>query len=321
MRGASLSRIGIIVLAAAAALPVACSASNGDSSTASPAGIDASAPAGDDCAALSEADGFTCAEASFWSALRVSSLEARARAENALVTVIARSPAPRDARAASTLHFRLGQLRMAMALENGKQDYFLKSKDLIVGEFDKAMALDVHDGVIATFEDTMKMAIAAVLGDWGAAVDLANQSFEHIAQNPMGNTLSLSGTAMGYPMSTGVPTRMIPYLDAWKCSGVAWCTENTSHAPFARPGLAYHFAEAYARVGDRAKAADYLAKALAAPDADRWPYRDIAARAAADVDALVKSFSDLGPDGSAMNVVYANKPYGCLFCHGAPVER
>lgn len=312
MSVASSSRVALVMLAAA------CSASNRSESPPPAQGTDASAPARDDCGGLSEQDGVACAEASFWSALRVSSLETRSRAENALVTVIAATPAPRDTRAASILHFRLGQLRMAIALENGKSDYFLHSKDLIVGEFDRAIALDQYGGVIATFEDTMKMATAAVLGDWGAAVELANQSFDHLAQNPMGNTLSLSGTAMGYPMSTGVPAKMIPYLDAWTCSGVAWCTANTSHAPFARPGLAYHFAEAYARVGDRAKAADYLARALAAPDADRWPYRDVAARAAADVDALVKSFADLGPDGSAMAVVYANKPYGCLFCHAAP---
>jgi hypothetical protein len=317
MRGASRTTVAYLV-ASLALLAAACGASTRDEAPVSQSKADASPPLRDDCGSLSEHDGFTCAEASFWSALRVSSVDGRLRSENAIVTVIAETPSPRDTRAMSILHFRLGAIRLAMSLENGKQEYVLHSKDMIVGEFEKAMSLDTYGGVIAPFADTMKTATAAVLGDWGAAVDLANVGFDHIAQNPMGNTLSLSGVVMGYPMSTGVPARMIPYLDAWACSGAAWCTENTAHAPFARPGLSYHFAEAYARVGDRAKAADYLARALAAPDAQRWPYRDVAQRAAGDVDALVKSFADLGPDGSAMGVVYANKPFGCLFCHAAP---
>jgi len=81
--------------------------------------------------------------------------------------------------------------------------------------------------------------------------------------------------------------------------------------------LARHFAEAYARVGDRAKAATYLDQAAASPDYGAWPYRSVVDGARADLDAFLAKFSSLGQDGSAFDIVYANQPSGCVFCHAS----
>ena len=307
-----VAALGVLAVAS-----VACGLSTAPTGGTS-VGIDAGDAAPADCAHASESDAYACAEARFWSAFRQAGLPARKDAEAVVLAVIAANGSPRDTRGMSLMHFRLAQLRLAMSLENAQRDYVIHSNDMIVGELDRATALDSYGGIIAPWKDAMQIATAAILGDWGEAVKLADRGFDNIALNPLGNTLSLSGTTIGFPMSTGVPARTASYLDVWRCSGVAWCDANTEHAPYARPGLGYHFAEAYARVGDADKARRYLGEALHAPGTDTWPYRYIAEQAAADVGAFVKKFADLGTDGSAFDVVYANQPYGCLFCHAKP---
>ncbi len=307
-----VAALGVLVVASAAC-GLSSSPTGGESAIA-----DAGPDAVTDCPSAREGDAYACAEARFWAAFRQAGLPARKDAEATLIAVIAANGSPADNRGSALMHFRLAQLRLAMSLENGQRDYVIHSNDMIVGELDRATTLDAYGGIIAPWKDAMQIATAAILGDWGEAVKLANRGFDNIALNPLGNTLSLSGTTIGFPMSTGVPARTASFLDRWRCAGVVWCDANTEHAPYARPGLGYHFAEAYARVGDADKARRYLAEALSAPGTDTWPYKYIAERAAADVGAFVKRFADLGADGSAFDVVYANQPYGCLFCHAKP---
>lgn len=279
----------------------------------------ASAPVswtGKDCAAQTvDADRFACAEAQFWGAFQQAGLELRAANEKTLLAVIAKTEASADVSGRALMHFRLGQLRLAMALENEQRQYAIQSQTMVVGEFEKAMALDPYDGIVAPWKDAMEIAMAAVISDWEKGVALAERGFENVKLNPLGNTLSLSGTTIGFPLSTGVPQKTVALLDAWTCSGVAWCSANTEHAPWARPGLSFHFAEAYARVGDRAKAKEHLDAALASPGAEVWPYRHVAAEAADDLDGFLAKFSKLGEDGSAFDIAYANQKYGCVFCH------
>lgn len=256
-----------------------------------------------------------CAERRFWGAFMQPGLPLRQAAEALLVDVAARPQAQAAPKASSRLHFRLGQIRLAMALENAQAKFFTNADRDVVAEFREAARLDPSNGIIAPWEDTMEMAIPAVFEDWDRAVRLADRGFANVARNPLGNTLSLSGTTIGFPMRTGVPQRTAQLLDEWRCEGVEFCTRNTAHAPYARPGLSYHFAEAYARVGQRDKAQRHLREALAAPGADRWPYRAVAQDAADHLDQFLKRFADLGQDGSAFNMVYANQPTGCLFCH------
>ena len=131
----------------------------------------------------------------------------------------------------------------------------------------------------------------------------------------MGNTLSISGTTIGLPLSTGAPQHTIELLDAWVCEDAPMCDGNTDRAPFGRPGLAFHFGEAYARVGRLDTAQAYMEQALTEEDADLWPYRFMAEEAALDIDGYAQKFADLGEEGSAFNLVYANSEVGCQFCH------
>ena len=41
----------------------------------------------------------------------------------------------------------------------------------------------------------------------------------------------------------------------------------------------------------------------------------VAEEASNDLDGFVGKFTDLGDDGNAFDVVYANTEYGCKFCH------
>ncbi len=314
------SHLVLTVFAASTGFVCACSSS---SSTAGPPTTDAAidtavdAPSYDgDCTTLATKNAIDCAEWQFWQAFRQPGLTLRAANEKTLMAVLAKADAEdADHHGRSLLHFRLGQLRLAMALENEQRDYAIKSQTLVVGEFDTAMALDDYGGIIAPWKDAMEIAMAAVVSDWTKGVTLAQRGFDNVALNPLGNTLSLSGTTIGFPLSTGVPQKTVALLDVWSCTGVPWCSVNTEHAPWARPGLEYHFAEAYARVGNREKAIAHLDASLVAPGADQWPFRSIAAGARGNVDAFLSKFSSLGPDGSAFDISYANQKYGCAFCH------
>lgn len=281
----------------------------------------ACAPMADDdpqCRQFDEVLAAACTEQHFWSAFSQSALEPRKESEQLLIKTLARFPSPEDKHGSSLMHFRLGQLRLAMALENKQTDYVLHSDTAIVDEFHQAEMLHLQNGIIAPWVDAMQIAISAITQDWVQAKALAERGFANIALNPLGNTLSLSGTTIGFPLDTGVPQRTIAFLDKWECKGVSWCTENSAHAPFARPGLGFHFAEAYARVGNKEKARQYLDAALHAPGAERWPYRSVAQAAADNLDGFLKKFADLGQSGSAFDIAYANQPYGCLFCHAQP---
>lgn len=268
-----------------------------------------------DCKGISEADTFDCSEQRFWTAFQQPKVELRKESEEILKHAIASFGTSKDNVALSRAHFRLGQMRLAMSLENDLRDYVLHAHEMIIGEFDEAMRLDPSNGIIAPWKDTMEMAIPAVLGDWDAAVALAERGFANVHKNKMGNTLSLSGTTIGFPLSTGIPQRTVKLLDEWTCTGADFCERNTDHAPWARPGLAFHFAEAYARVGDKAKARSWLDASLSAPGAKEWPFRSIVEKASNDLDGFIKTFSERGNDKGAFDIAYANQSYGCVFCH------
>ena len=80
----------------------------------------------------------------------------------------------------------------------------------------------------------------------------------------------------------------------------------------------YHLGEAYARVGDLEMAQELYELALSLPGATTWPHRYVVDEALWDMDLHVSKFTDIGPDQSASDLVYANSTYGCVFCHGAP---
>lgn len=263
---------------------------------------------------------YECAEQELWYALGDGGHRARQRADSVLSRVLLLTAIKRDLTNVqrSQLHFYRGALRLAMALENGRIDLGLFGPLTISPDFKASVSLDPQNDHFVSFLDSMDVAMPALLGNMRAATRSAEKGFANVAQNPMLNTLSLSGTTIGMPLSTGVPEKTLALLEAWRCEGEDFCTRNTDKAPFARPGLAYHFAEAYARMGKEDQARSYFESALSAPGADAWPFAYRVREHLADLPAYMKRFSDLGADGSAMKLVYANQASGCVFCHGRP---
>lgn len=277
--------------------------------------IDPSWP--EDCAGLPDDTLAECAEAHFWRALRVD-LDGRFSTWEMLgarATDLADRGAEPTMR--SRVHFQRGQLAMALGIEQGRQDVLPSVMD----DLEAAMALDPSNPILPTWKDAMDIAVAHIFQDDVALAAALESAWENVELMPMGNILSISGTTIGLPLSTGAPQHTTELLDQWVCEGVAWCDDNLWTAPWARPGLAYHFGEAYARVGRYDDAQRWFDASLAAPDADLWPWRYMADEAAADVEAYATRFTELGEDGSAFDVVYANSEVGCVFCHGAAGSR
>ncbi len=265
------------------------------------------------CEGLAPADAFACGEQTYWMAMR-QDFAGRPAAYDTLTALIDALEPTADPKEVAKLYFRRGQLAMLLAIEDGDVAKILE----VDPNFDKVLALDPSHPMVSTWRDTMDLALAEIQQDPVALQKAFSKALDHVALCPLGNVLSLSGTTIGLPLSSGIPQQTFEMVKTWKCEGVTWCTENTWKAPYARPGLEYHFGEIYARMGDKDTALAFFEKALAAPGGDDWPWRTMAADNIANIDAFLGKFAALGQDGSAFNMVYANQNFGCKFCHAAP---
>lgn len=261
-----------------------------------------------DCAGLGATDTAACAEARYWDA-QLDHKEMRGPAYDLLTSLIRANPTM------ARLYFLRGTLAMTLALEDARGDLVTAIRP----DLAKAQALDPSDARYPPWTDSMSLVLTFLANDTAAFAEAQQTAIEHVALDPTANILTLAGTMSGFPMRTGLPTKAVELLDAWSCDAAnrAWCAHDTARAPFSQPGLAYMFGDAYARVGDRAHAKEWFDRALMAEGADAWPYRDIAERAARDVDSILAKYSALGADGSAMSLVAGNTTYGCSMCHTA----
>lgn len=265
-----------------------------------------------DCVALAGAERFLCAEAWFWIGLTFD-VAARPEAYDRISALIDAVDPAADAIDLGRLHALRGQLALALALENGDGRHLAS----IDGDFVRAMALDPDNAIIPTWKDSLDVAL-----DWrlrgGAGLDaIMTRTWANVERCPTGNILSISGTTIGLPLATGIPQATIERLDGWICDEADFCGVNTWKAPYAAPGLAYHFAEANARMGRRDEARRWLDDARAVPGYDTWPYRDMVDDTVADFDAFVDEFVALGDRGDAFDRMYANQSFGCVFCHAS----
>ncbi len=266
----------------------------------------------EDCLGLDQETTWLCSEELFWQALQTEvDLDSRQVAWDRISAIIDANPDPDDPLQLGRRHFQRGQLAMALAIENGEQSMI----GTVVPDIDRAMELDPTNPVIPTWKDSMLIATAHLFGNDAALEQALEQAWENVALFPVGNTLSISGTTIGLPLSTGAPQHTVELLDAWVCEDAPMCDGNTERAPFGRPGLAFHFGEAYARVGQLDTAQAYMDLALTEEDAEDWPYRFMAEDAAEDIEGFAQKFADLGEEGSGFELVYANSEVGCQFCH------
>ncbi|MEZ4432270.1 MAG: hypothetical protein R3F65_07640 [bacterium] len=265
-----------------------------------------------DCTALAGAARFLCAEAWFWIGLTFD-VAARPEAYDRISALIAAVDPAIDAIDLGRLHALRGQLALALALENGDGRHLAD----IDGDFVRAMTLDPDNAIIPTWKDSMDIALEWRLRG-GAGLDaIMSRTWANVERCPTGNILSISGTTIGLPLATGIPQATIERLDRWVCDEADFCGVNTWKAPYAAPGLAYHFAEANARMGRRGEARRWLDEARAAPDYATWPYRAMVDDTLADFDAFVDEFVGLGEAGDAFDRMYANQSFGCVFCHAS----
>lgn len=267
-------------------------------------------PAG--CASLDGLERYHCAEEWMWYSLS-DDAPARDTARTELLDVINAAGDDADPLAVSRMWALRGQLTMAMVVEQGRFDLATGIAD----DFDQAMALDPNNPIIPSFADSLELVFAYRGGDEAALARLETEVWDNVERCPLGNILSISGIALGLPLSSGWPGSIIDALQEWQCTGADFCTQNTWKAPYARPGLAYHFAEAYARVGQRDRAATYLAEAIASPAFDEWPYAAFVQATSDDQSAWMDEFASLGQDGDASPMMYAGQNFGCIFCHAS----
>lgn len=179
----------------------------------------------------------------------------------------------------------------------------------------RSQALDPEGIAAPAFLQAVNMANAAIFKRWGAATEIADVAMADAYHVGIGAAFAIGGTLIGFPLNTGIPARTVTMMEEVPCD-VYFCFDNTAKAPFSVPGLAFHQAEGYARVGDREGMLHWLAKARSAPGYDEWYFRYIVEGVAADPDAFLAKFAQYGDAGSPFMEVYANSNFGCLFCHG-----
>lgn len=257
------------------------------------------------CAGLEGSEAAKCGEATYWRALQREK-SARASTHDLLARLASATTGPESGR----LNFLRGTLGMALALEDGRGELV----ETVLPDLRRAWELE-RNPKYPSWVDSMEIVLAYARNDTTEFGRAATRSVDNVELYPVGNILSISGTLSGFPLSTGLPQKAIELLERWKCD-TDWCAKNTTRAPFSQPGIAYHFADAYARVGDAGKARFYLERSLAAEGAAAWPYRSLAEKGLADLDGFVGKYTALGDDKPALALVYANSREGCVLCHG-----
>lgn len=295
------------------------------------------APKSDCSEAGDDEEIFACAEGQFWRVFQrdLSDRKAVWELHETLEKKLSSSP---DSELHGRMVFQRAQLALALMLEQQDMLIFLS----LQSDMERAIELDPDQPFYVTWLDTVKIAISdLVLFDMGldSALEAGFENVKNVNAHTTASSLiaSFSGTSIAMAMNTGAPMKTIELLETWDCHpdnlttdpeqlcGVGelrpcidWCLANSWKAPYGGPGLMYHLGEAYARVGDLEMAQELYELALSLPGATTWPHRYVVDEALWDMDLHVSKFTDIGPDQSASDLVYANSTYGCVFCHGAP---
>lgn len=237
------------------------------------------------------------------------------------------------------LTFRRAQLGMALILENGE----LGLLPSVIPDIERALDLVPNDPFYLIWLDTMRIATAQISGDAAEVEVRLEEAWSHLSyanEHTTRSTLvaSLTGTTIGLSLSTNAPQRTIEVLDNFACHPdvlarqpeqmcgrgehrrpcIDWCLQPSAISPFTGPGLLYHQAEAYARVGLLEEARDLLQQALQAPTADVWPFRHMAVQALQDVARFSSDINPTNPEQAVFLDVYANSQHACVFCHASP---
>lgn len=315
----SIVAVGVLVVVALAACGNDSPATNpgrpGDPDASVSAADAADAPDPDGCAGLDEAQAFACTERWFWRVFQVD-FAGRRDAWTRMQKVESTHAGAQDRKKLARMIFQRGQLGLAMALEDGASDVIFE----VQPAFQKAVDLDAEEAFYATWRDSMDVGLAAVQNKREEVMQHLEVAWKNVERKPHTNIPSITGTTIGLPLDTGAPAKSVALLEAWEChpdrnSTNPWCTENSWKAPYLLPGFGLHLGEAYARVGNRARATEFFQRAVSAPGAATWKYRSMVEGYLSDMDGYMKTWSDLGQDRSGVSIAYANSVYACRICH------
>lgn len=277
---------------------------------------------------LSVSEVLSCAELEFWQAFSDGRLAARQEAlayiSEALDEVERRGYPEELNQEVAHLYMLRGMFYMAMGQENGVGEYLIGSREYSTPDFDRVAELDPDNFAVISFDLTLEMTLAGIAGDHMRAHSMAREALEYalslgepntVEPANVGTILGLTGVTMTWPLSSGLPQESLEALEWVGCPDeIPFCRDNTLHAPYARPGLAYHQAEMYARLDMGEAYRAQLEVVAAQPRYETWPWRDLVELQRANPELLLEKFRSYGQDEYAHS--YATMSSGCVMCHG-----
>lgn len=269
-----------------------------------------------------------CAEIEFWHAFSDGRLEVRETALSyltlALTLVDTENLDLEHIKHLGRLYMLRGMFYMAMGLENGVSEYLIESEHYSSADFDRVEALDQDNFAVIAFDLTLEMTLAGIAGHHMRAAEIANEGLDYvlslgdpevIEDKNVGAVLGLSGTSMTWPLQTGIPQKTLDAVELVGCpDDIEFCQDNTLHAPYARPGLEYHKAELYARMGMESEYREQLEIVADQPNYNSWPWKDVVELQRQEPTRLLEKYRSYGEDGYAQS--YATMSSGCVMCHG-----
>ncbi len=272
---------------------------------------------------------FDCFEREFWITYSDGRLAERKAGLKYMSAIIKAAEADNDQspeyiRRLSRLYQLRGMFYMAMGIENGALLYVIFNKYFSGKDFARVAELEPGNFVASSFDVTMDMANLRATGKHEASADLARQALmtawhagtpDVIEPINVGSMFAVTGVTMHYPMATGLPQLSLDATLAVGCiPEVKFCTENTKNAPFARPGLEYHLAEMYARLGMRDAYIQQLEVVAQQDRYEEWAWHDLVEMQRQNPDLLLNKFASFADDEYSDG--YAVRNMGCVLCHG-----
>ena len=272
---------------------------------------------------------FDCGETEFWHAFSDGRLQPREEALAYMSEAIDRLSAVEQPSAdfegsLARLHQLRGMFYMGIGQENGRLDYLVGADRLAGEDFRAVEALEPDNFVATVFDSTLEMTFARMANEHARAAELARGGLEYalnlgdpdvVEDVNVGAVFAITGITMTWPLSSGVPQASLEAKRKVGClPEVEFCTGNTLHAPYARPGLEYHEAEMYARLGMRDAYIEQLEKVAAQPGYEDWAWYDVVELQRREPGRLLGKFAAYGEDRYVDS--YATMNNGCVMCHG-----
>ncbi|UJR81558.1 hypothetical protein [Sandaracinus amylolyticus] len=278
---------------------------------------DGSYPEG--CEGVSGADAFGCAEQIFWQVFQFDH-ERRAEGYDQLVALVERIEAEDDPELdrhqRARLHWRLGQLGVAIVAENG----VLMAGIHVEQHIRDALEHEPENTILQGWLKTVQINQRVLLGQ-RVEPELLDELWALYERDPGGTAGTVMAVAAAMPRESGWPDIAVEIVDgiAEGISCEPWCGWTFHRAPYTFAGQELSYAEVYARVGDRERARVHLERALAARHADTWAQRIEVEALLADLDAWIARFEERGDTMPVSDLMLTGSRAACTSCH-APLR-